>query len=133
MEILRWKTRISVLWIWMAVAAAAHSLLFLFEPGGIEQVTSGELQWGPWMMFFDALFWLVPLLMAVLSLSLKDTANRQSNLILGTIFTVLNLGHFIRAVSYFGLSVHQILVVGSSVIVAALIFWYALKWPRLAA
>jgi len=123
------KTRISVLWIWMAVAVSAHSLLFLFEPGAIEKVTSGEMKWGAWMLLFNALFWLIPLVMAFLSVTLKDTANRWANMILGGIFTILNIGHLIEAISHFGLAVHQILIVGSTVVATALIFWYALRWP----
>jgi hypothetical protein len=124
------RTRISVLWIWMAVAISAHSLLFLSEPGGIEKITSGELKWGAWMLFFDALFWLIPLVMAFLSVTLRNTADRWVNMILGGIFTVFNIGHLIKAISYFGLAVHQILIVGSTVVATALIFWYALRWPR---
>ena len=130
MENLGLKTRISVLWIWMAVAISAHSLLFLFEPGGIEKITSGEMKMGAGMLLLDALFWLIPLVMAFLSVTLKDTADRWVNMILGGIFTVLNILHLIKAISYFGLAIHQILIVGSTVLATALVFWYALKWPK---
>jgi hypothetical protein len=81
------------------------------------------------MLLFDALFWLIPLVMAFLSVTLRDTADRWVNMILGGIFTVLNIGHLIMAISHFGLAVHQILIVGSTVVATALIFWYALRWP----
>ena len=128
MEILRWKTRILVLWIWMAVAMSAHSLLFLFEPGAIEKVISGEMAMGSGMLLLSALFWLVPLVMAFLSVTLSDLANRWANMILGIVFTVFNLFHLIEHLAE--PSVHQILIIGSTVVVTALIFWYALKWPK---
>ena len=128
MEVLRWKTRISVLWIWMAVAMSAHSLLFLFETGAIEKVISGEMAMGPGMLLLSSLFWLVPLVMAFLSLNLKDLANRWANMILGIVFTVFNVFHLIEHLAE--PSVHQILIIGSTVVATALIFWYALRWPK---
>ena len=126
MEILRWKIRISVLWIFMAVAMSAHSVLAFMEPGAMEQI--GEMQISAGMFLFMALFWWVPLVMAVLSVTLKDLANRWTNMILGIVFTVLNIFHLIEHLA--DPSAHQILIIASTVVVTALIFWYALKWPK---
>lgn len=127
MEILRWETRISVLWIFMAVAMSAHSVLAFMEPGAIEEIA--EMAMGPGMMLFMALFWWVPLVMAFLSVTLKDLANRWANMVLGIVFTLLNIGHLIMHLAE-APSVHQILIIGSTVVVTALIAWYALKWPK---
>lgn len=126
MEILRWKIRISVLWIFMAVAMSAHSVLAFMEPGAMEQI--GEMQISAGMFLFMALFWWVPLVMAVLSVTLKDLANRWTNMILGIVFTALNIFHLIEHLA--DPSAHQILIIASTVVVTALIFWYALKWPK---
>jgi len=126
MQILQWKIRISVLWIFMAVAMSAHGVLAFMEPGAMEQI--GEMQMGAGMFLFMALFWWVPLVMAVLSVTLKDLANRWTNMILGIVFTALNIFHLIEHLA--DPSAHQILIIGSTVVVTALIFWYALKWPK---
>jgi len=128
MGILQWKIRISVLWIFMAVAMSAHSVLTFMEPGAIEKIISGEMAMGPGMFLFMAIFWWVPLVMAVLSVTLKDLANRWTNMILGIVFTALNIFHLIEHLA--DPSAHQILIIGSTVVVTALIFWYALKWPK---
>lgn len=128
MEVLRWKIRISVLWIFMAVAMSAHAVLSLFEPDIIEQITSGEMEMSTLMWLFMSLFWIVPLVMAYLSMTLKDLANRWVNLILSIIFTVLNIFHLIEHLAE--PSVHQILIIGSTVVVTALIILYALTWPK---
>ena len=128
MESLNLKIRIAVLWIFMAVAMSAHGVLSVFEPGVIEQITSGEMQIGAGMFVFMSLFWLVPLIMAFFSVTLKDVANRWANIILGIAFTVLNVFHLTEHLAH--PSVHQSLVIGSTVVVAFLIFWYALKWPK---
>jgi hypothetical protein len=126
MKILQWKIRISVLWIFMAVAMSAHGVLAFMEPGAMEQI--GEMQMGAGMLLFMALFWWVPLVMAVLSVTLKDLANRWANMILGIVFTALNIFHLIEHLAQ--PSAHQILIIGSTVVVTALIFWHALKWPK---
>jgi hypothetical protein len=126
MEILQWKIRISVLWIFMAVAMAAHSVLAFMEPGAMEQIEEMPISAG--MFLFMALFWWVPLVMAVLSVTLKDLANRWTNIILGIVFTALNIFHLIEHLA--DPSAHQILIIGSTVVVTALIFWHALKWPK---
>ena len=126
METLTLKTRIAVLWIFMAVAMSAHGVLAFMEKEMAEQMW--EMEMGPGMMLFRAIFWWVPLVMAVLSVTLKDSANRWANMILGIVFTVLNIFHLIE--HFAQPSVHQILIIGSTAVVTALIFWFAFKWPK---
>ena len=136
METLRWKTRIAVLWVLMAVAISAHSIMVFMEPGILEKMEAEMEAMGPGMWIFLALFWLFPLWMAFLSLTLKDSVNRWTNLILGIIFTLLNIWHFLGC----GLALienpigeptaHHILLVGSTVVATALIAWLAWKWPE---
>ena len=126
MEILRWKTRIAVLWVFMAVAMSAHSLFVFMEPGAAEKVASEIEAMGPGMLIFMVLFWLVPLWMAFVSVTVKGSSNRWANFVLGIIFTILNIWHFTEHLA----SPAQILIVGSTVVATALIAWYAWKWPK---
>ena len=127
MERLTWKIRISVLWLFMAVAMSAHSVLAFMERDVVEQMW--EMQMGAGMLVFMALFWLVPLIMAALSLTLKDSANRSANIVLGIVFTLLNIWHLVEHLTT-ALAAHQILIIASTVVVTALIAWYAWKWPK---
>ena len=136
METLRWKTRIAVLWVLMAVFTSAHSLLVFMEPGAIEKMTAEMEAMGAVMWIYLTLWWFVPLWMAFVSMTVKDSCNRWTNLILGVIFTILNIWHFLAC----GLAVidnpigkptaHHIMLVGSTVVATALIAWYAWKWPK---
>ena len=128
MEVLRWKTRIAVLWVLMAVAMSAHFSFATMIPGGLDKVISEMEAAGVGMWLFMVCFWLVPLWLAFLSLTLKDSANRWVNFVLGIIFTLLNIGHLIEHLAE--PSVQQILILGSTVVVTALIAWYAWKWPK---
>ena len=131
MQVLTVKTRIAVLWIFMAVAMSAHSVLFFMEPGAVEEIMSGVMEgveMGPGMLLFMALFWWVPLVMAFLSVTLKDSANRWTNVVLGAIFTLLNIWHLIEHIAK--PSPAQLLLIVSTVVVTALVIWYAAKWPK---
>jgi hypothetical protein len=126
MEILRWKTRIAVLWIFMAVAMSAHSILYFMEPGAVAEVEGMQLSAG--MLLFMALFWWVPLVMAVLSLTLKDSANRWANFVVGIVFTILNIVHLAEHLAE--PSADMILLIGSTIVVTGLIAWFAWRWPK---
>ena len=128
MATLTLKTRIAVLWIFMAVAMSAHSVLAFMEPGAMEEMAEELAAMGPGMMLFMALFWWVPLVMAFLSVTLKDSANRWTNIVVGIIFTLLNIWHLIGHIA--NPSAAQLLIIASTVVVTALIVWYAFRWPK---
>ena len=77
-------------------------------------------------------FWLIPFLMAFLTVTFKEEkTNRWTNIIVGVIFVILNIYHFIEH-ALIEPTAHQLVIVGVTVIAALLIVWYALKWPKAA-
>ena len=122
------KIKLSVLWIINAVAM--YRCTFFLDPGVIEKTIAGEYAFlqTPESLLVITLMWLIPLFMAFLSLTLKDSINRWTNIIMGIVFTVLNILHLIMHFTEFEPTVHQVLIVGSTVVVTALIAWYAWKW-----
>jgi len=123
-----WKIKISVLWLFYAVAFLVVMTLGVFEPGVIEQVMVGEIEGmkiGPELLLLLAVLLLVPLVMAFLSLTLKDSTNRWTNIILGIVFTVFQLAELIEILAQ--PSAHAILMEISKVVAPALIVWYAWK------
>ena len=128
MEDLTLKVRILSLWLFVAVAMSAHSLLYVLEPGTIDELMSGERALGPGMLFFMSLCWYIPLVTGFLSVTLRHDANRRVNMVLGVVFVVLNAFHLTEHLAE--PSAHEILLIASIVVAPALIFWYALKWRR---
>jgi hypothetical protein len=123
-----WKIKISVLWLFVAIAILAHQILVLMEPGIIAQLMAGEAEGqkiGPELILFFAILMLVPLVMAFLSLTLKDLMNRWVNIILGAIFAVIWFVGVVDAAqtAYWG----GALMTLSAVVASALIVWYAWK------
>jgi hypothetical protein len=124
--------RISVLWIFFAVANSAHYAMSVFEPGAFQKISSGKMTLRTRTAIMEAFTsWLIPLTMAFLSVTLGDLANRNLNMVLGGLFTLLGVIHIAVCPIVHASnkpSVHQLLICISTVVVAALIFWYALTW-----
>ena len=137
METLRWKTRIVLLWVLMVVATLAHGLLVTWEPGGQEKMISRMESLGAGGLLFEALFSLIPLWMAFVTMTVKERFSRGANFVLGLAFIIFNIFHFflcgvplIKGGPVAGPTAHHILLVGSTVVFAALITWYAWKGPK---
>jgi len=128
--------RISVLWIFFAVAYSVHYALSFFEPGALQKILSGENTTATKLVHMmligeTCIGWLIPLTMAFLSVTLGDFANRNLNMVLGGLYALLSILHVAKCpivhVSNKP-SVHQLLIMASTVVVTALIFWYAWTW-----
>lgn len=123
-----WKIKISVLWLFASIAFLAHQIIVLMEPGVIAQLMAGIAEGqkiSPGMILFSAILILVPMMMAFLSLTLKDSLNRWLNIIVGTVFAVIWFISVIEATrsAYWG----GALMTLSAVVASALIVWYAWK------
>jgi len=134
MELLRWKTRIAVLWIILAVCFSAYLFLRFMEPGIIEGIISGQFgksqsQINEGFLFYLAIFWFIPFIMAFLSLSLKGSSNRWTNLILGLVVAIAFVYGLIES-ARMGHSAAILVDYFLGIVAAALIAWYALKWPE---
>ncbi|HEY9207135.1 MAG TPA: DUF6326 family protein [Candidatus Methanoperedens sp.] len=121
-----WKIKISVLWLFSAVAFLAHQILALLEPGVIARIMAGEIEdmkIGPELILLFAILFLVPLIMAFLSLTLKDSINRWANIIVGAVFAALFISVIVTVAKLSG----ETLITLSTVVALALIVWHAWK------
>jgi hypothetical protein len=121
-----WRIKITVLWLFAAVAFLAHQILVLMGPGIIAQLMAGEAEGqkiGPELILSFAILMLVPLVMAFLSLTLKDSMDRRVNIIVGAVFAAIwFIGVVDAALSaYWG----GALMTLSAVVASSLVVWYA--------
>jgi len=126
-----WKIKLAVFWLFIAITMSANTILYLIVPGVIDEIMTGEIvgmQASPELILgmATAYYW-VPLVMAVLSLTLKDRANRWANLILGVFYAVFVLFELIMNVTTVAYP-YAILMDISVIAVAALIAVQAWKW-----
>ena len=127
------KIKLVVLWIFLAVSTSVGMVLMFMMPGVIEEIMAGELDGVPiseGYLLVLALFWLIPFTMAFLSLTLKDSANRWANIIVGIAWAGLH----ILALIFKPLLIQGQLALAfmefSRTVAAALIVWHAWKWPK---
>ena len=126
------KVKISVLWIFAVLSDVIAILLYIMEPGILQQFISGEVEGEkitPEYLLLGATILLIMLVMAFLSVTLKDRVNRWANIAAGIAYFVLYLGDLVTSLTQ--LRAYRILLTGSGIIVYALIIWYAYKWPKL--
>jgi len=108
----------------------ANTMLYFLVPGVIDEIRAGEIVGMPaghgLLLFMAITYFWVPLVMAVLSLTLMDKANRWVNVILGIFyvgFILFELTMNITTVAY----PYVMLMDISAVVAAALIVRYAWK------
>jgi len=118
-----------VLWLFYAVAFLVVMILASFEPGVLKQfLDTGEMEGmkiGPEILLVFAVLLLVPLVMAFVSVTLRDSVNRWANVVVGGVFTVFQLVALIEILAQ--PSAWEILMELSKVVAPALIVWYAWK------
>jgi hypothetical protein len=135
MELLRWKTRISILWIMEAIGMSVYMFLLFTKAGVIQGITAGNINGmsiSEGLRFYLGIFWWIPFVMAFLTLTLKDRANRWTNFVVGMLLAIFcTIGLVKGAIQGMPPSIVVDYFIG--VVFAALIAWYAWKWPKRAA
>lgn len=123
------RYKLSVLWIFQAVGFSAYTTLDTVRPGIFEEMMSGTYEGIPLtegVFIYFSLIWLITLIMAYLSLILKGSIFRWTNIILGIIWVVLWIIDTIEG----GLLLAQYLLNFSMILAAALIAWNAWNWSK---
>ena len=131
MKILTLRIRIIVLWIFMAASITTEVALYVYEKGQIEKMISGEAGNTSGDIVIWTCRWLIPFVLAFLTISLSNKACRMTNLVLGAIFIVFNIFQFVMRLALGQyLPPFLIVIILSSIIASVLILWYAIRWPR---
>ena len=130
MRTLPWKLRIAVLWAIGPVLELAH----LFLNIGVEE--KGTARLGN-LVVHSTVFFLIPLLMSLLSLALDDKLNKRLNIVLGIFYGFISapiwfLEGGLGVIMYDGppIGAEHALLLGFKIVVALFIPWYAWKWPK---
>ena len=125
------RTKLAVFWLFVAVTMSANTLLYLVVPGVIDQIRAGEIvgmQAGSELILGMAVaYYWVPLVMAVVSLTLSNRAVRLMNIMVGVFYVVFVLFELIMNVTTVAYPYATLMDV-SVIAVAALVAWSAWKW-----
>jgi len=134
MELLRCKARLSVLWLTMAIGTAASFLLGLFTPGTIKDVMAGEMggmELSEGMLVFMVFFFIIPMVVAILSLTLNGSANRWMNFVLGIIWFLWLIFEIVGDATGEGtVYIASYLGLAAGIVIAAYIVYFAWRLPK---
>lgn len=124
------KIWLAVLWLANTVGGLSSLVFEFYEPGVLDEIRSGAkngIVIVPVFVLALVVLFTVSLIMAFLSVRLRDRLNRGLNIVVGLVYFVISLILLVQK-----LESQSVLAVGSVVgtILAALVVWYAYKWPK---
>jgi hypothetical protein len=129
-----WRVKISVLWLFYTTAFLAALALGTLEPGILNQFLDtgeiGGLKVGQDLLFLFAVLILVPLVMAFLSLTLRDSITRWANVIVGIFYTGFQIFALIGTLTSSPVYAYAVLIETTKAVVPALIVWNLWKFKR---
>lgn len=127
------KIKLSVLWLFVVGSLLAGSVIFFMVPGVLDEIRVGEIvgmeATHELLLMMAIIYFWIPLVMAVMSISLKGIVNRWSNVVLGIVyagFILFELTMNVISDPY----PYVILMDTSAFLAAASIVWLAWKWPN---
>ena len=120
------KMKLSALWAALMFLYIYADIFSLFKPGQLEEMLAGRM--GPFpvtqgSLLTASILMLIPALMVFLSLALKPKAARWANIILGVVYTAVNIGNLVGETWAF-----YILFGIVEMALTLLIVWYAWTW-----
>lgn len=92
------RTTLSTLWVSMMLLYIYADILSLFRPGQIQEMTQGMM--GPLpatqgSLLAATILMIIPAMMVFLSQALAPSANRWTNIIVGVLYTLVNIGNLL--------------------------------------
>lgn len=136
MDALLFRTRVTALWLAVAIAATASFLLYLYMPGALEELLAGEME-GETLTdantYLFAAFVVIPLVMAVVALLVGDRANRIASLIVGAALGLISAFVVVSHVLEDGFNVHVLMAAlgGAGALLIAGLCMAGLRHPAL--
>jgi len=127
MEALRVK--LSALWAARMLSGLQGDSTRLHDPEALKELVAGTtaVRVTNELLLIMSFVFAIPILMSVLSLTLKDKANRWANRGTGTFFVLFDLVFLVLLVWPFSYETVWALMY---LVFTALVAWYAWKWPR---
>jgi len=121
------QIKLSAIWIALMLTYLLGDVLRIFS-GDFKEGAIGGMQVGQKMYLGMAILMVIPIVMVVLSLTLKQPVNRWANIIVGIVFTGIALISAIESLTkQSAYSAYAVLMWLSIIVVTALVVWYAWK------
>jgi len=123
------KIKLSILWIALMFFYAYNDILSFFQPGIVNELTTGEIegiQMSQTFLIGAAILMSIPIIMIMLSLSLQAKTNRRTNIGIGIFHAVVLVGTVFAPGEIWIYYAYNMIAEG---LIIALIVWTAWTWP----
>jgi len=121
-----WKIKVSMLWLFPLLGFLASMVFMLTEPGMLEEGTLQGIQMTAEVLFVGAIIDVLgPLVMAFLSLTLKDSVNRRLNMLVGGVYAVFESITLVEKLAT--QKAYVLLMLVAAIVALVLIVWIAWK------
>jgi hypothetical protein len=121
------KLKLSALWTSVMFCYIYADYFELFKPGKLERIIAGNGPVGQTTqagLVLASLVLAIPSVMIFLSIALKARVNRNINIIVGSLYTVLIM--FTASRNWTFMKVYGVI----EVVLTGLVVWYAWTWPK---
>lgn len=126
------KIQLMAMWTTVMFCYVYGDYFELYVPGKTQGLLDGQnLLDSPAKLFLAMLMLLIPALMIMLSVLVTAPVNRILNMVFAAMYTLLMI--LVGAGSISEWRSFYVFLAGVEVIITIMIFWKALKWPRLPA
>jgi hypothetical protein len=122
---------LAVLWVAGMLSSLNGDTYRLSDPDALQSLLAktGPIVASPELLLVMSIIFVVPILMSVLTLTLKYPVSRWANRILGILYAMIILafwvlGFVLRSAGY------EIVWSTAQLVFALLVVWYAWKWPK---
>ncbi len=121
---------LSALWAARMLSSLQGDSTRFHDPVALKELVAGtsEIPVTNTMLLVLSIILAVPIFMSFLSLTLKDKANRRTNLSIGIFFVLFELIFLIFV--YSQAPAYEMFWGIAYLVFAALVVWYAWKWPK---
>ena len=131
------RFRIAILWVFQAVITSGHCIMWTWEPGMVDRlVRTGDIYrealafvpmptdgYPPQLaLVLLSLLWIIPAIVAYLTLSLSVAGARRTNYLGGGLMLAFNIYHITPSCSAWA---HGILTCAFTVVITMLVLWHA--------
>jgi hypothetical protein len=120
------KMKLSAAWVALMLLYIYADIFSLYRPGHLEEMIAGRM--GPFAvtqgsLFASSILMILPAVMVFLCLTLTPKVNRWANIILGVLYTLVNISNLIGETWIYYISTGVV-----EIALTVLIAWFAWKW-----
>lgn len=123
---------LAVLWVAGMLCSLNGDTYRLSDPVALQSLIAktGPIVASSGLLLVASIIFVVPILMSVLTLTLKYPVSRWANRIIGILYAMINLGYWVISLGSAG---YGMVWATAQLVFALLVVWYAWKLPKLEA